>query len=125
VAVPDAQRVGKLGEEFRFVSSVFDIEDGAAIFTAFGRFDFSAEMVGEPLHAVADSEDGDAEREYVDVTFGSLGIVDGAGAAGKHDAGRFELADFVERGGTWENGGEDLLFANPASDELSVLAAEV
>src|ERR1700732_4550274 len=104
---------------------ILDAQDGAAVFATLGGFHFAAEMVREPLHAVADSEDGDAERKDVDVTFRSLGIVDRAGPAGEHDAGGFELTDFVERGGTREHGGKDLLFADAAGDELRVLAAEV
>src|SRR6266478_5742772 len=79
----------------------------------------------EPLHSVADAEHGDAEGKHGRVAFGSLGVVDGAGSAGEHDAAWLELADFVERGGARENGGEDLLFADAAGNELRVLAAEI
>src|SRR6266851_701635 len=60
-----------------------------------------------------------------EVAFGSLRVVDGTGSAGEHNARRFELADFVERGGARENGREDLLLANAPGDELRVLAAEI
>ena len=116
VTVPDAQGVGKLGEELRFVAGVFDVQHRAAVLTTLGRFHFPAQMMGEPLHAVADSEDRDAEGEDIYVAFGGLRVVDGAGTAGEDDAGGFEFADFVERGGAWEYGREDLLFPDAAGD---------
>src|ERR1700675_4224236 len=82
-------------------------------------------MMRKPLHAVADSQDGDPQCEDIYIALGSLGIVNGARPTGKNDAGGFELTDFVERGGARQNGGEDLLFADAAGDELGVLAAEV
>src|SRR5258707_14474394 len=79
----------------------------------------------EPLHSVADAEHRDAERENGWIAFGSWRVVDGAGSAGEHDAAWLKLADFIERRSARENGGEDLLFADAAGDELSVLAAEI
>src|SRR6267154_3156271 len=61
VAVPDAQGVGKLGEELGFVGGVLAVQDGAAVFATFGGFNLSAQVMGEPLHAVADSQHGDSE----------------------------------------------------------------
>src|SRR5712671_1787309 len=60
VAIPDAQRLGKLGEELGLVGGVLDVQDSAAIFTAFGRLDLSAQVMGEPLHSVADSQHRDS-----------------------------------------------------------------
>jgi hypothetical protein len=125
MTVPDAERLGKFREELGGMLRVFDIQNGAAVFAALGWFHFSAQMVGEPLHAVADAEHRNAEREDARITFGSLCVVYGTGAAGEHDSRRFEFANFIERGRAWENRGEDLLFADAASDELGVLAAEV
>ncbi len=125
MTIPDAQGLRKLGEELGLVGGVLDVEDSAAIFAAFGRFDLSTQVMGEPLHAVADSQDRDSEGQNIYVTIRGLRVVDGAGAAGEDDAGGFEFADFVERGGAWEDGGEDLLFADAAGDQLRVLAAEI
>jgi len=94
----------------------FDVQDGAAIFATFGRFDLAAQVMGEPLHAVADSQHGDSEGQDTYVAVGSLRVVDGAGTAGENNARGLELADFVERGGAWEDGGKDLLFADSAGD---------
>src|SRR5882762_5948507 len=116
VAIPDAQGLGKLGEELGLMGGVLDVQYGAAIFAAFGRFDLSAQVMGEPLHAVADSQHGDSEGEDIYITLWRLGIVNRTGTAGKDDARRFEFADFVERGGAWEHRGEDLLFADAAGD---------
>src|SRR5712671_1690460 len=59
MTIPDAQGLGKLGEQLRFVGGVLDVQYGAAVFAAFGGFDLSTQMMGEPLHSVADSQDGD------------------------------------------------------------------
>src|SRR5712664_2314341 len=125
VAVPDAQRVGKFGKELGFMIGIFNIQNGAAIFAARRRLHFPAQVIGEPLHAIADSEHRNAEREHARVAFGGLRVVDRPGPTGKHDAGGFELADFIERRGARKNGGEDLLLANAAGNELGVLAAEI
>src|ERR1700738_806099 len=125
VTVPDAQRVRKLHEKLGLVSGAIDIQNGATVFTTRRRLHFPAQVIGEPLHAVADSQHWDAERKNGWVAFGSLRIIDRAGSPGEHDACWFEFADFIERGRAWENGGKDLLFADAASDELRVLAAEV
>ena len=79
----------------------------------------------DPLHAVADAEDRHAHGEDLRITLGGVGVVDGAGAAGEDQARRSIPADFFDGGGAWEDGGEDLLLANAARDELGVLAAKI
>ena len=123
VGIPDIQRGGDAGEKFR---AGREVERGAAVFAAFGGGNFSAERVRHPLHAVANAEHRDAEVEHGRVAVRSVFIVDRAnGAAGKDDADGLERADFVELRGAREHGGENLLFADAAGDELRVLAAEV
>ena len=95
------------------------------VLAALRGLDLAAESVGDPLHAVADSQNRDAQFQYPGIAFGSFFVVDGAGAAAEDDADRLKAADFVEGSGTGEDSGEDLLFAYPASDELGVLAAEI
>src|SRR3954464_610870 len=109
----------------RFTLTILQIQQGAAVFPALGTFDFAAEIVGEPMHAVANAEDGQTQGEHAGIALGSIGIINGAGAAGKNQASGLELADLFDGGGTRKDGGKDLLFTNAASDELSVLAAEV
>src|SRR5689334_12924240 len=90
VAVPNAQCFRDAGEEMRpwggRVSPYLQLR--AAIFTAFRLFHLAAERVGDPLHSVANSKDRQAHRENTRITFWSIGIIDGAGAARKNQAGR-------------------------------------
>src|SRR5882762_7672931 len=44
MTIPDAQGLRKLGEELGLVGGVLDVEDSAAIFAAFGRFDLSTQV---------------------------------------------------------------------------------
>src|SRR6266478_713621 len=75
MTIPDAQGLRKLGEELGLVGGVLDVEDSAAIFAAFGRFDLSTQVMGEPLHAVADSQDRDSEGQNIYVTIRGLRVV--------------------------------------------------
>src|SRR5260370_22832487 len=104
---------------------ILNIQNGPAIFAALCRLYFPAQVVGEPLHAVADSEHRNTEREHARIAFGSLRVVDRTRPAREHDARGFELANFVERRGARENGGEDLLLAKAAGNELRRPAAEI
>ena len=81
--------------------------------------------MGDPLHAIADSQDWHARGQNLWIALRGLGVIDGTGAAAKDYAGWLELHDFFERRAAWQDGGEDLLFADSTSDQLSVLAAEV
>src|ERR1700687_1615091 len=116
---------GNSHEKLGLVIGAIDIQNRATVFAACRRLHFSSEVIGEPLHAVADSQPRAAEGKNGRIAFGGLRVVYGAGSAGKHDARRFELADFLDRGGARENGGEDLLLANAAGDKLRVLTAEI
>src|ERR1700738_4584930 len=63
VTVPDAQRVREMGKELGWVSGAIHIQSGATVFTTRRRLHFPAQVIGEPLHAVADSQHWDAERK--------------------------------------------------------------
>src|SRR4030088_230658 len=76
VAVPDAQRVGETGKELGWLGGAIDIQNGAAVFTTRCRPHFPAQVMGEPLHAVADPQHWDAEGKDSRVAFGSLRVVD-------------------------------------------------
>jgi len=104
---------------------VNDFDLGVAVFTFFGRTDFAAEVMDDVLQSIADAEDGEAEVEDYRVGWWGIGIVDGAGAAGKDDAGGRKRTDGLNWGGTGKDGGKDVHFADAARDELGVLGAEV
>jgi hypothetical protein len=81
--------------------------------------------VDDELEAVADAERGQAEREDGGVGGRGVGVVDGGWASAEDDADGVVGLDFGEWGGAGEDYGEDVVFADPAGDELGVLRAEV
>ena len=98
---------------------------GMAVFAAPSRSDFAAEAMGNVLQAVADSEDGGAEREHAGVGGRRVGVIDGAGAAGEDDSEGMVCLDFGEGHSARQDHAEDLGLADAAGDELGVLRSEV
>ena len=76
VAHPDFERAGQAAEERRLGD---DLDLGVAVLARGCGLDLAAEVVGDELQAVADAEDGDAEREERGVGGGRVGVVDRAG----------------------------------------------
>src|ERR1700720_115359 len=107
------------------MSGTIDIQNGAAILTALGRFHLSTQVMGEPLHSVADAQHRDAQRQNGGVAFRSFGVVDRTRSARKHNARGFEPANFIERSGARQHGRKNLLFADAPRNQLRVLAAEI
>src|SRR6267154_746294 len=107
------------------MSGTIDIQNGAAILTALCRLHLSTQVMGEPLHSVADAQHRDAERENGWVALGSFGVVDRTRSARQHNASGFELANFIERGGARQHRRENLLFADAPRNQLGVLAPEI
>jgi hypothetical protein len=117
VVVPDAKRIGQVGEQRALVGvGLAEIYLGAAVLAAFSGLDFAAKSVGDPLHSVADSQNGDVLFQDAGVAFWGVLVVDRTRTAAEDDAYGFEAADLVQRGGTRENGGEDLLLADAPGD---------
>jgi hypothetical protein len=83
VALPNTEMIGKAGEQGGDVGTVLDFEFDGAVFAAAGTADGAAEDVGDPLEAVTDAEDGNAEVEDTGIADGGFGIVNGAGTAGE------------------------------------------
>ena len=96
VAGPDFQARRQPGEQLR---AVFDLQLGGAVLAALSGVNFAFQLVGEPLHAVADAEDGLAELQNFGVADGGVGRIDRGRAAGEHQAGGLQGFDFFERGG--------------------------
>src|SRR5690349_13637814 len=90
-----------------------------------GRQHLAAEQVASQVQTVADAEHRDAEVEDLGIAQGSAGGVDAGGASGEDQAAWLQLRD--ARGGEVmaDQLAEDVLFADPARDELGVLRAEV
>ena len=88
---------------------------------ALGGGDFSPQVVGQELAAVADAEDRHAQLE--DLRGG--GVVDAAVAPGEDDADGGQGLQVRDGGGVGLDLAVDPLLPDPAGDELVVLAAEV
>jgi hypothetical protein len=125
VAVPYLKFYRQAFEKFRAVTFEFCLKLGAAVFAALYRLHSAAENAGNPLHAVADTKDWNSSGQDRGITFRSVLVVDRTWAAGEHDAGGFERANFGNAGATRKDGAKNLLLANAAGNELGVLPAKI
>ncbi len=98
---------------------------GVAVFAFVGGAYFAAEVMDDVLESIADAEGGQAEREDGGVGGRGVGVVDGAGASAEDEADGVVRIDFRDRRGARQDDREDVVFADPAGDELGVLRAEV
>ena len=89
------------------------------------RIDFGAEHLAAELHAVADAEDRHAEVEDPLVAAGGAGLVDAGRTAGEDDALERQLRQLIDGCAGREDAGVDVVLADPAGDQLDVLAAEI
>ena len=122
VGHPGGHGGGELGKEGIGLDQV---DFRMAVFAFVGGADSSAEVMDDVLQSVADAEDRQAESEDGRVGGRRVGVIHRAGAAGEDDADGMVRLDFVDRGGAGKDDGEDILFADAAGDELSILRAEV
>ena len=90
-----------------------------------GGDDFTAQVMGDELAAVADAQNGHAPCEDGGVHLGGLGVVDAVGAAGEDDADGLHGLDGVQRGGVGLDLAVDAALTDAAGDQLVVLTAEV
>ena len=104
---------------------IADGEVGAAEFAMVSAGDFAAQQVRGELHAVADSQDGDAQVEDAFVAGGGGFVVDAGGAAREDDAARLHGEQLLGGDAGGDEPTEDTQFAQAAGDELGGLAAEV
>ena len=122
VADPDERIVRQAGEEIALVE---DGELGPAVLVGLGADYLAAEHLRAELHAVADAEDRDAQVEDLLVASRGVGHVDAGGPAGEDDALERQLRQLGGGGARREDAGVDVVLADPAGDQLDVLAAEV
>ena len=102
-----------------------EIDFGVAVLPLITGDNFAAELVRHELQSVADAEHRNAEMQHALIGGWRVVIVNRAWASGQDDAGRIVLLHFRQRGGTGEDYGKDVLFADAARNELGVLRAEV
>ena len=98
---------------------------GMAVFPLYARTHFAAKFVSNELQPVANAEHGHSHGKDAFVGRRCIGIVNRAGPAGKNDADRVVILDFRQRGGTRQNGGENVLLADAARNQLRILRAEI
>src|SRR5882724_2735772 len=98
---------------------------GLAVLAPLGGDHVAAQEVAHRLHAVADTEDGHARVEERLRRQRCAVVVDTRGAPGEDDALVAPRQDLLDRVRAREDLGVYGHFADPASDQLSVLPAEI
>src|SRR6185437_380872 len=83
------------------------------------------ERLAGQLHPVADAEDGDVQIEDARVAVRRAGRVDACRPTREDDAARLQLGHALRAQVVPDELAEDVLFPDPARDELAVLGAEV
>src|SRR5262249_6109366 len=96
-----------------------------AVLAAPASDDFAPLGAREPLHAVADAENRDAERRRVGGRRRRVLLVNALRPAREDDPGRRLSRDLRSRGGGRENHRENPRLAHPAGDQLGVLRSEI
>ena len=122
MAGPNAEPFGETGEEQRGTAN---LELCRAVFSPLRALHFAAQSVGQPLHAVADAEDGEAQPEDSAVTNGSAGVVHRTRPARQHKPARRKGPNLFERYGARQDDGIDALLAYAAGDQLCVLRTKI
>src|SRR5262249_11263316 len=126
MAIPDAQRRGNVCKQLGVLCAFGrQVQAGAAVFLTLHLLNDPTESACDPLHPVTDSQNGDVQFQDFRAAYRRAGVVHGTRAARQNDAHWRKRPNFVNRGSTGENRGEDPLLANAPRDQLRVLAAEV
>src|SRR6056297_1860150 len=105
------------------IDTLFGHEDGRAVFPRVPRGDGAAELGVQQLHAIADTEHGNAHvDEVIEVDIGSILLERGSRSPGKNHGRRLpgvtKLARLVEARKVAQ-------LPDSTDDELSVLRAEI
>jgi hypothetical protein len=122
VAHPYLETAREAGEEtIRFEDLVRGFSELALV----ARDNYSAELLGEKLHPVADAQNRDAESKKTVRKIGAAGPADGIGASGEYHTSRVQRLDPLHRGGKGNYLAVDRKFAHAACDELGILRTKV
>ena len=87
--------------------------------------DLTAELLRHELAAIADAEDGNAQRKDCRIHVRCAFIIDAVRPTGEDNTGRVERADFLHSGRIGLQLAVDVLLSHAAGNELVVLSAEV
>jgi len=122
VAIPDIQRRREFVEK---CALGIPLELARAILTLGGAFYLAAEPVSDELHAVANTEHGNAEFIDGAIDLRRLRRVNAGWASRENDSGGFELRYGSGLGRVRNDFGIDLALAYAAGNHLSVLRSEI
>ena len=123
VTHPALLRLGQPGEEA--AALIDEGQLGPPELATFGPLDPAAERLDHRLHPVTDAEHRDPELEQLGAQRRRPLLVHGGGSTGEDERARVAEPDSLDVGVVWEQLGEDPALAEPAGDQLRVLAAEV
>ena len=96
-----------------------------AVLPFYALRDPPSEVMGKKLHPVAYPEDRIPAVEDFRVHLWRILFVDAVRPAGEDNSFRTDIAQFIGADIVPDNGGEDIVFPDPASDKLAVLRAEI
>jgi len=122
MTVPDVELRAESVEQLR---TVCHFEHARSELAAAAEFHLTAEMMRHLHEAVANAEDGNAERENFRVNLRCVFFVNAGRAAGENDSFRLEILDLRRRNVERDNLRVDLQFPNPPRDDLRVLRTEI
>ena len=98
---------------------------GAAVFPAVGAGNMPAKLLRNELNAIADAQNWNSELIERGVDPGSVLDVDAVRPAGKDDADRVLLLDFLDGNGIGLDLAVNAALAHPTCDEMVILSAKV
>src|SRR5690242_18630352 len=96
-----------------------------AIFALWPRTHLPAQLVGDEVQAITDTEHRQPKREDTVIGGGSVVIVNGRRASAQDDAGRPIALDLIQWSCTGQDNGKYFKFADASRNKLSVLRTEV
>ncbi len=85
----------------------------------------AAERVHHELQSIADAQHRQPHAEDARVHGGRVFVIDRRRPTGQDDADRRVAANFIQAGGTGQDNGKDVLFADAARNQLRILRSEV
>src|ERR1700722_4328753 len=96
-----------------------------AVLALAGGTHLAAKMVGDELKSVTNAEHRLTQFKNRRIGIRCVGVIDRAGAARQNNAERFVALYFFELRRAGKDYGKDVLLANAAGNELSVLGAKI
>ena len=122
VAHPHGRSILDIGQQ---VHRVVHKQRRLAVFSAACRHDRTAQLLHHQLHAVANTEDRNAQVPNTRITHRSPGLIHGAGAPTEDDPLGLDGLEFFRRGGVTHHQRKHLGFPHAPGDQLRVLGTKI